>query len=161
MGTSLERRIDRHTSKPSMPGSMMSINTTSAGSAVKRSSASSPVSDSSTTQPSSSRAILTAVRMRSSSSTARLRVPTAAWCLIQHRKPRHFPKFRPPAALGWAIVVDPEELLDIAERLAMEAADLLVRGVEQRPSVGGDGVLVKSSPTDHATEWDHAAERLV
>jgi myo-inositol-1(or 4)-monophosphatase len=59
------------------------------------------------------------------------------------------------------LMVDPEELADVAERLAAEAAELLVGGVEQRPAVGGDGVLVKSSPTDHVTEWDHASERLI
>ena len=74
IGTSELRRIDRHTSKPSMPGSMMSISTTSAGSRWKCSSASSPVAASMTAQPSSSRASFTAVRMRSSSSTARMRV---------------------------------------------------------------------------------------
>ena len=82
MGTSLLRRIERHTSKPSMPGSMMSIRTTSVGWRLNESRASSPLSASSTTQPSSSRAILTAVRMRSSSSTARMRVPTAPSCPI-------------------------------------------------------------------------------
>ena len=58
------------------PGSMMSISTTSAGSRPKASMASSPLAVSSTVQPSSSRAIFTAVRMRSSSSTVRMRVPT-------------------------------------------------------------------------------------
>ena len=76
MGTSLPRRIDRHSSKPSMPGSMMSISTTSACSRPKASIASSPLAVSSTVQPSSSRAIFTAVRMRSSSSTVKIRVPT-------------------------------------------------------------------------------------
>src|SRR5690606_4608291 len=76
IGTSDTRRMARHTSKPSMPGSMMSISTTSAGWRWKALSASSPVSASSTDQPSSSSASLTAVRMRSSSSTVRMRVPT-------------------------------------------------------------------------------------
>ena len=52
----------------------MSISTTSAGWRWKCWSASSPVAASATAQPSSSRASFTAVRMRSSSSTARMRV---------------------------------------------------------------------------------------
>ena len=60
-----------------MPGSMMSISTTSACSRPKASMASSPLAVSSTVQPSSSRAIFTAVRMRSSSSTVKMRVPTS------------------------------------------------------------------------------------
>src|SRR5215471_16076407 len=76
IGTSDTRRMDRHTSKPSMPGSMMSMSTTSAGCRWKAFRASSPVSASSTDQPSSSSASLTAVRMRSSSSTDKMRVPT-------------------------------------------------------------------------------------
>ena len=69
--------MDRHTSKPSMPGSMMSISTTSAGSPWNCVRASSPVAASTTVQPSSSSASFTAARMRSSSSTARIRVPIA------------------------------------------------------------------------------------
>ena len=76
IGTSLWRRSVRHSSKPSMPGSMMSISTTSGSARWKRSMASSPLPASSTVQPSSSSASLTAVRMRSSSSTERMRVPT-------------------------------------------------------------------------------------
>jgi myo-inositol-1(or 4)-monophosphatase len=90
-----------------------------------------------------------------------MRVPTTAWCLIRRRKLRQFSKNSPPRLVALPAVADPEELLDIAERLAVEASDLLVAGVEQRPVVGGDGVSVKSSPTDHATEWDHASERLI
>ena len=75
MGTSLLRRIVRHSSKPSMPGSMMSINTTSAGCRSNASTAASPDAAPSTVQPSSSNASVTASRMRSSSSTARMRVP--------------------------------------------------------------------------------------
>ena len=56
---------------------MMSISTTSGSARWNRSIASSPLPASSTVQPSSSRASLTAVRMRSSSSTERMRVPTA------------------------------------------------------------------------------------
>src|SRR5918994_7853992 len=73
----------RHTSKPSMPGSMMSIRTTSAGWRWNELSASSPVSASSTVQPSSSRANFTAVRMRSSSSTDKIRFATAM--IVPHR----------------------------------------------------------------------------
>src|ERR671910_1167112 len=87
----------RHTSKPSMPGSMMSIRTTSAGWRWKALSASSPVSASSTVQPSSSRANFTAVRMRSSSSTDKIRVATAMIVPHRARSCRSSPGRRPAA----------------------------------------------------------------
>ena len=77
MGTLLMRRRERHTSKPSTPGSMMSISTTCAGFRRKMPSAVSPLEDSSTSQPSSSRASRSEVRIRSSSSTVRMRVAHA------------------------------------------------------------------------------------
>jgi hypothetical protein len=76
IGTSLVRRNVRQSSNPSMPGSMMSMSTTSGVERANRPIAASPLSASSTVHPSSSRASLTADRMRSSSSTARMRVPT-------------------------------------------------------------------------------------
>ena len=82
IGTSDVLRIERHTSNPSMPGSMMSMRTTSVGARPKLSRACSPLAVSTTTQPSSSSASLTDARMRSSSSTVRMRVPTPPSCLI-------------------------------------------------------------------------------
>ena len=69
------------------------MSTTSAGSRWKCSRASSPVAASMTAQPSSSRASFTAVRMRSSSSTVRMRVPTAVTLCEQGMLVR----CRPPA----------------------------------------------------------------
>src|SRR5581483_1989191 len=73
------------------------------------SSACSPVSASSTTQPSSSRAILTAVRMRSSSSTVRMRVLTPPSFLTA----RQLRRTRPPT---WSI-----QLVD--HRFALERGE--------------------------------------
>ena len=98
MGTSLLRRIERHTSKPSMPGNMMSISTTSAGSREKLSRATSPLSASVTSQPSSSSARRTAVRIRSSSSTVSIRVPTHPWCLRRYRRVCHSLRAAPERA---------------------------------------------------------------
>jgi myo-inositol-1(or 4)-monophosphatase len=55
----------------------------------------------------------------------------------------------------------PDELADLAERLASEAGELLSGALADRPTAGAPTITHKSSPTDYVTEWDHAAEALI
>lgn len=78
MGTSLKTRRRRHSSNPSMPGSMRSTSTTSGWRRARASRAASPLSARSTALPSSSRTSCSDSLMRSSSSTIRIRAPISS-----------------------------------------------------------------------------------
>lgn len=53
------------------------------------------------------------------------------------------------------------ELVGVAERLAREAADLLLGAIAASGPAGIVALADKSTPTDHVTEWDHASEQLI
>jgi myo-inositol-1(or 4)-monophosphatase len=56
---------------------------------------------------------------------------------------------------------DPNELGELAERLAREAGELLAGALRERPTAGPPVVTHKSTATDYVTEWDHASEALI
>ena len=93
MGTVLWWRSVRQASNPSIPGSIRSMRTSSKGSSVNRLTASSPLATSSTVYPSSSSARRMEDRIRSSSSTIRMRLIAS----IMARPPRRSGAGRRPA----------------------------------------------------------------
>ena len=117
----------------------MSISTTSAGLRAKASRAASPVSASSMTQPSSSRASFTAVRMRSSSSTDRMRVPIRR----HHRRPDGSGGACLPGVVAVVVAV----------------VGVVVEGGEQRVVAGAGRAAVVQPVGEHPAEAAGPAQR--